>query len=273
MCSQLLDRVWRKYCCWRFSCFVFNLSPVVSTVRCLHCWLKLLLRSSVSVVFWSLHCEHLHTPGYNVTSDNILSVTTYSQWQWFWYDLSVEQWTLAWEMPAILGPFESSLRGRRSVGEDDQSGKMVLHHSCSGASHGFGVKKDRVRLERERDRRNCSLPPDLSSGHVPDILMDSLSSPGPGHAWHQNIVSVLMNSVNARFSFLFWELFWTWRECWQILLFWLLYFMFTQHTGVWIFCSTWLASFICKLCQLTPSKESWFGDDNCVHSYFVKMIN
>ena len=86
-------------------------------------------------------------------------------------------------MPAILGPFESSLRGRRSVGEDDQSGKMVLHHSCSGASHGFGVKKDRVRLERERDRRNCSLPPDLSSsGHVPDILLDSLSSPGPGHA-------------------------------------------------------------------------------------------
>ena len=83
MCSQLLERVWRKYCCWRFSCFVFNLSPVVSSVRCLHCWLKLLLRSSVSVVFWSLHCEHLlspHTPGHNVTSDNILSVTVILIW-------------------------------------------------------------------------------------------------------------------------------------------------------------------------------------------------
>ena len=28
MCSQVLERVSRKYCCWRFSCFVFNLSQL-----------------------------------------------------------------------------------------------------------------------------------------------------------------------------------------------------------------------------------------------------
>ena len=86
-------------------------------------------------------------------------------------------------MPAILGPFESSLRGRGSGAEDD-SAKKILHHSCSGASHGYGVKKERQRLEREqRERRNCSLPPDISASsghcHVPDILLDSLQS-GPG---------------------------------------------------------------------------------------------
>ena len=78
-------------------------------------------------------------------------------------------------MPAILGPFESSLRGRGSgASGDDPSAKMVLHHSCSGTSHGYGVKKERSRQERDRERRNCSLPPDIN-GHVPDILLDSLS--------------------------------------------------------------------------------------------------
>ena len=49
-------------------------------------------------------------------------------------------------MPAILGPFESSLRGRGGCGggeAGDQRARMVLHHSCSGASHGYGVKKER----------------------------------------------------------------------------------------------------------------------------------
>ena len=84
-------------------------------------------------------------------------------------------------MPAILGPFESSLRGRNSRDEDEFA-KKILHCSCSGASHGSGVKKERHRLERERERRNCSLPPDISASsghcHVPDILLDSLQS-GP----------------------------------------------------------------------------------------------
>ena len=81
-------------------------------------------------------------------------------------------------MPAILGPFESSLRGRSNGGAgDDQSAKMVLHHSCSGASHGYGVKKEKQRMEKDRERRNCSLPPDIN-GHVPDILLDSLSLSG-----------------------------------------------------------------------------------------------
>lgn len=78
-------------------------------------------------------------------------------------------------MPAILGPFESSLRGRNSsLASEDQSARMVLHHSCSGASHGYGVKKEKLRVEKERDRRNSSLPPDINSD-VPDILLDSLS--------------------------------------------------------------------------------------------------
>ena len=80
-------------------------------------------------------------------------------------------------MPAILGPFESSLRGRSSNAGEGEA-KMILHHSCSGASHGYGVKKEKHRLERERERRNCSLPPDIN-GHVPDILLDSL--PASGH--------------------------------------------------------------------------------------------
>ena len=82
-------------------------------------------------------------------------------------------------MPAILGPFESSLRGRNPVAGEDQAARLVLHHSCSGASHGYGVKKEKHRLEKERERRNCSLPPDLP-GDVPDILLDSLSGVGRG---------------------------------------------------------------------------------------------
>ena len=82
-------------------------------------------------------------------------------------------------MPAILGPFESSLRGRNPVAGEDQSARLVLHHSCSGASHGYGVKKEKHRLERDRERRNCSLPPDIP-GEVPDILLDSLSGAGRG---------------------------------------------------------------------------------------------
>ena len=62
---------------------------------------------------------------------------------------------------------------------EDQTAKLVLHHSCSGASHGYGVKKEKHRLEKERERRNCSLPPDIP-GDVPDILLDSLSGVGKG---------------------------------------------------------------------------------------------
>ena len=103
-----------------------------------------------------------------------------------WNSETKWRWLTADKMPAILGPFESSLRGRRSLGTEDQATKMILHHSCSGASHGYGVKKERLRLEKERERRNCSLPPDIN-GHVadvPDILLDSLSShSGSGHTW------------------------------------------------------------------------------------------
>ena len=85
-------------------------------------------------------------------------------------------------MPAILGPFESSLRGRGSGAEDD-SAKKILHHSCSGASHGYGVKKERRSSDKlgDRERRNLSLPPDIGPGHVPDILLDTHVS-GAGHA-------------------------------------------------------------------------------------------
>ena len=85
-------------------------------------------------------------------------------------------------MPAILGPFESSLRGRNSRDEDEFA-KKILHCSCSGASHGSGVKKERHRLEKERERRNCSLPPDIHGHCVPDILLDSLQS-GVGMTRH-----------------------------------------------------------------------------------------
>ena len=85
-------------------------------------------------------------------------------------------------MPAILGPFESSLRGgNSSLASEDHSARMILHHSCSGASHGYGVKKEKLRQEKERDRRNSSLPPDMGS-EVPDILLDSLSGVG-GVMW------------------------------------------------------------------------------------------
>ena len=80
-------------------------------------------------------------------------------------------------MPAILGPFESSLRGRTSNAGEGEA-KSILHHSCSGASHGSGcLKKEKHRLEREREQRNRSLPPDIN-GHVPDILLDSLPASG-----------------------------------------------------------------------------------------------
>lgn len=97
-------------------------------------------------------------------------------WQWS-VILEINNWKWLSKMPAILGPFESSLRGRSSNGGEGEA-KMILHHSCSGASHGYGVKKEKHRLERERERRNCSLPPDIN-GHVPDILLDSL--PASGH--------------------------------------------------------------------------------------------
>ena len=91
-------------------------------------------------------------------------------------------------MPAILGPFESSLRGRGGCGggeAGDQKARMVLHHSCSGASHGYGVKKERRTSDKaagagDRERRNLSLPPDIGPGHVPDILLDTHVS-GTGH--------------------------------------------------------------------------------------------
>ena len=86
-------------------------------------------------------------------------------------------------MPAILGPFESSLRGRGGCGGAEE--RMVLHHSCSGASHGYGVKKERRSSDKlsagDRERRNLSLPPDIGPGHVPDILLDTHVS-GAGHA-------------------------------------------------------------------------------------------
>ena len=87
------------------------------------------------------------------------------------------------KMPAILGSFEASLRGRNSREEDTEDTKKHLHCSCSGASHGSGVKKERHRLERERERRNCSLPPDINGHCVPDILLDSLQS-GVGMTGH-----------------------------------------------------------------------------------------
>eukprot|EP00090_Calanus_glacialis_P009359 TRINITY_DN17730_c0_g1_i1.p1 TRINITY_DN17730_c0_g1~~TRINITY_DN17730_c0_g1_i1.p1 ORF type:complete len:2011 (+),score=520.24 TRINITY_DN17730_c0_g1_i1:123-6155(+) len=87
-------------------------------------------------------------------------------------------------MPAILGQFESSLRGRTSIVNNDPSAKKVLHHCCSGASHGHGVKKEKSVREKERERRNCSLPPESSSdesltpsppGGVPDLLLHGRS--------------------------------------------------------------------------------------------------
>ena len=89
-------------------------------------------------------------------------------------------------MPAILGQFESSLRGRTSIVSSDPSAKMVLHHCCSGASHGHGVKKEKAVREKERERRNCSLPPESSSdesltpsppGGVPDLLLHGRTLP------------------------------------------------------------------------------------------------
>ena len=67
---------------------------------------------------------------------------------------------------------------------DDPSAKKVLHHCCSGASHGHGVKKEKAVREKERERRNCSLPPESSSdesltpsppGGVPDLLLHGRS--------------------------------------------------------------------------------------------------
>ena len=67
-------------------------------------------------------------------------------------------------MPAVLGQFELSLRGRGGGERGDQA---VLHHSCSGASHGHGCRKDSKERVVAADRgRHNSLPPDA----VPDIL-------------------------------------------------------------------------------------------------------
>ena len=86
---------------------------------------------------------------------------------------------------------------------EDQSAKMILHHSCSGASHGYGVKKEKLRLEKERERRNCSLPPDIP-GDVPDILLDSLSGAGRGRVmglYLKHSVSLSLSLSLSNYSF------------------------------------------------------------------------
>ena len=75
-------------------------------------------------------------------------------------------------MPAVLGQFELSLRGRGGGERGDQA---VLHHSCSGASHGHGCRKDSKERVVAADRgRHNSLPPDA----VPDILRQVVGGGG-----------------------------------------------------------------------------------------------